>query len=320
VSAFVLTRFVAIVAIVAIASPDRAVAGSLDEISGFGDNPGKLKMFSYVPPGLPGGSPLVVVVHGCLQSARDVADHSGWIEMARTYRFALLFPQTSKENEPTFGCFRTWEPAYQQRDAGEPKSIQQMVAWLIDRENLDERRVFITGVSSGGLVTNGMLAAYPDLFAAGAAQSAYPYRCASTYSEIPACAAGEYRPSDGWGALALQAYPDFDGHRPAVSIWHGDSDAVIRPTNLALQLEQWTTAIGIDSTADEVEVIEGHLRRRYNDANGIARVETYEIRGLGHAFAIDPDGTPACGKTADYFADAGICSALWIARWFGIVR
>jgi poly(3-hydroxybutyrate) depolymerase len=42
----------------------------LIEISSFGSNPGNLRMLTYVPPQLPASAPLVVVLHGCLQTAR----------------------------------------------------------------------------------------------------------------------------------------------------------------------------------------------------------------------------------------------------------
>ena len=41
----------------------------LVEISGFGTNPGALKMFAYVPEPLPRAPALVVVLHGCGQTA-----------------------------------------------------------------------------------------------------------------------------------------------------------------------------------------------------------------------------------------------------------
>ncbi|WP_262266240.1 hypothetical protein [Microvirga yunnanensis] len=49
----------------------------LTEISAFGSNPGNLRMLTYVPPQLPDSAPLVVVLHGCLQTARAYDEGSG---------------------------------------------------------------------------------------------------------------------------------------------------------------------------------------------------------------------------------------------------
>ncbi|WP_449426255.1 hypothetical protein [Rhodanobacter lindaniclasticus] len=55
----------------------------LVEATDFGSNPGHLRMFYYVPPPqLPADAPLVVVAHGCLQTAQEMADTSGWVELA----------------------------------------------------------------------------------------------------------------------------------------------------------------------------------------------------------------------------------------------
>ncbi|MCG6948055.1 MAG: PHB depolymerase family esterase [Acidobacteria bacterium] len=298
-----------------------ASSSTLREIESFGSNPGHLQMFVHVPRDLPENAPLVVVPHGCFQSAQDVADNSGWVEMADLHDFALVFPQTSKANEPNGGCFRTWQPEHQKRGAGEPLSVRQMITWAVEHHQLDDNRVFIAGMSSGGLLTGVMLATYPDVFAAGAPQSAYPYRCANSYDELKPCAEGaRHLPGEAWGDLVLNAYAEFSGVRPRVSIWHGETDPLIAPANLHLQLEQWATAAGVDQDADDVERVGGHVRKRYNNSDGKPVIETYMVQGMGHAIAVDPDGTPGCGVAAPFFVDAGICSAFWIARWFGIAR
>jgi len=298
-----------------------AVSSPLLEVENFGSNPGHLQMFIHVPPDLPDDAPLVVVAHGCFQSARDVAENSGWVEMADTFKFALVLPQTSKVNEPAGGCFRTWQPEHQKRGAGEPLSVQEMVAWMLEHHPLDTDRVFMTGMSSGGLITGVMLATYPELFAGGALQSGYPYKCALSFEDLKPCAAGERElTAEAWGDLVRSASPNYSGPRPVVSIWHGDSDPLISPVNLSLQVEQWAEVMGIDPIADEIEMIEGNERQRFNDPAGHQMVETYLIRGMEHAMAVNPDGAPRCGVAAPFFAGTGICSALWIARWFGIIR
>ena len=67
------------------------VAG--EEVYGFGSNPGGLKMFSYVPANLPPRPALVVVLHGCGQSAAGYDLGAGWSTLAKRYGFALLMPE-----------------------------------------------------------------------------------------------------------------------------------------------------------------------------------------------------------------------------------
>lgn len=297
-------------------------ASSLQEITDFGPNPGDLRMFVAMPPDLPGRSPLVVLAHGCLQTAQDIADMSGWVELAMTHRFALMLPQTSKDNDSFAGCFRTWEPAHQQRGAGEPLSVAKMIEWMITHHAIDRHRIFMTGLSSGGQLTNVMLATYPELFAAGAPQSSFPYKCATSFQQVAPCCLGKVtHSSKEWGDLARSAYAGYQGRRPRVSIWHGSADPLLLIANLDTQMEQWTDVLGVDDVADDV-VSEGRLSRwQYTDASGRVRVETNTIRGMGHAVAIDPSAQPQpCGKLRPYAEDVRVCAAARIAQWFGIAH
>src|SRR3954462_11618439 len=89
-----------IAAVVAAASPAGA---ALTPVASFGANPGALKMYEYVPAGLPAGSPLVVVLHGCTQTAAAM-ENAGWDQLADQYHFAVLYPEQQSANNPV-ECF-----------------------------------------------------------------------------------------------------------------------------------------------------------------------------------------------------------------------
>jgi poly(3-hydroxybutyrate) depolymerase len=63
------------------------------EETGFGSNPGNLRMFSYVPAGIELEAPLIVVLHGCKQQGVTFARDAGWLELADQSKFALLLPE-----------------------------------------------------------------------------------------------------------------------------------------------------------------------------------------------------------------------------------
>src|SRR5262245_23214579 len=75
-----------------------AAPGLMVETVGLRDNPGGLRMFTYAPAGLMKDAPLVVVLHGCGQSAEGHAAAAGWIEAAERYRFAVLAPEQGLSN------------------------------------------------------------------------------------------------------------------------------------------------------------------------------------------------------------------------------
>ncbi|OYW89826.1 MAG: hypothetical protein B7Z13_16060 [Caulobacterales bacterium 32-67-6] len=302
------------------ASSAQPPAQPLQEVERFGGNPGNLRMYLYKPPALPRGAPLVVLVHGCTATARETGVQSGWLRLADEHRFAVLLPETSRANEPLGGCFRTWEPEHQARGAGEPLSIRQMIAYAQKHDHLSKRHVFITGMSSGGHVVNVMLAAYPDLFAAGAPLASFPYKCALKLSDLRPCATGEVRrtPTE-WGALVRGAYPGFHGRRPRVQIWHGDEDPLINVAGQARQAAQWRNVLGLAEPG--VEGMRAGLPVvRYANPKTGAVVETVTVPGMGHAMPVDPGPAKGqCGETGPYASDVGVCAAFWIGRFFGII-
>lgn len=90
---------------------DTAIASRLTEWAGFGSNPGALRAYRYRPEGLEPGAPLVVVLHGCTQSAAAYDLGSGWSRLADRHGFALLFPEQQRANNANlcFNCFRPFE-------------------------------------------------------------------------------------------------------------------------------------------------------------------------------------------------------------------
>src|SRR5580704_5536630 len=75
--------------------PDR-----LADLEEFGTNPGDLGARTYIPTDLRDGAPLVVVLHGCSQTAVDADNDGGWSKLADRAGFALLFPEQGRTNNP----------------------------------------------------------------------------------------------------------------------------------------------------------------------------------------------------------------------------
>jgi len=111
-------------------------------------NPGNLIGRFYVPEDLAAGAPLVVVLHGCTQNAAAYDHGSGWSRLADKNGFALLFPEQQRANNSNL-CFNWFEPGDTARDQGEAASIRAMIAAMVEAHGIDERRIFVTGLSAG---------------------------------------------------------------------------------------------------------------------------------------------------------------------------
>ena len=130
----------------------RDLRSPLLEVRGFGSNPGDLRMFAFAPAKLQQSRALVVVLHGCGQTAAGYDHGAGWSSLARHYGFALLMPQQQPANNAS-GCFNWFNKDDVTRGHGEACSIRQMIARMVRDYGIDQRRIFVTGLSAGGAMT-----------------------------------------------------------------------------------------------------------------------------------------------------------------------
>jgi poly(hydroxyalkanoate) depolymerase family esterase len=320
--------FLALVACSSPSEPERdedtrsvtsAVTPTLVEVTGFGSNPGALKMFEYVPAGLAAGAPLVVVLHGCTETAAS-ASVTGWSDLAEQAKFAVVYPEQQTLNNPA-KCFN-WageygDPANVQRGKGENLSIKQMVDKAIAAHGADPKRVFVVGFSAGGGTAAIMAATYPDVFAGGATLAGIPFDCTTTYAEVNGCMKpGKTKSAADWAALVKAADPGFAGPWPRMSIWQGAADTTVAPANRMELVKQWAGVHGVDPAAPVTDTVDGHSHAVYKDSSGNVAVETYEVAGMAHAVPVVPGA--ACGTAGAYAVDKGICAAGRIASFFGL--
>ena len=289
----------------------------LSDLTTFGSNPGALRSRVYIPEKLPAKAPLVVVLHGCTQTAAGYDYGSGWSRLADEQGFALLFPQQQRSNNPNL-CFNWFVPDDIRRGQGEARSISQMIETFVVAHGLDRRRIFITGLSAGGAMTSVMLATYPELFAGGAIIAGLPFGGATTVPE----AFERMRGQDVRSKLRLQSLVrDASAHSgpwPTVSVWHGSADGTVDLSNAEAIVDQWREVQGLSKTPANSEMVDGHRRRFWRDAKGKVLIEEYIIAGMGHGTPLNT-GEAGLGNGGAFMLDVGISSTRHIARFWGLV-
>jgi poly(hydroxyalkanoate) depolymerase family esterase len=292
-----------------------ATASRLTQFDGFGDNPGKLRMLAYLPQHIPVGAPVVVLLHGCGQTAAGFAADSGWVARADSLRFPLILPEQSEANNAG-RCFQWFQPANTTRNRGEAASIAGMTRAAIARFGADASRVFIVGLSAGGAMAAAMLAAYPDLFAAGASVAGLPVGAARSGMQamLRMASAGPDRTPQAWAEQVRAAAPSgFTGPWPRLSIWQGRADTTVAPENGNLLATQWRALHGLDAPAMAEQVLNGIQHRTWPDGKQ-RLVELWSIPDLPHAY---PAGTRvvAAGR---FVEQAPVDATAGIARFFGL--
>jgi poly(hydroxyalkanoate) depolymerase family esterase len=270
----------------ALATP--AAAAALTRVTSFGTNPSNLNMYVYVPDRVAAKPALLVAIHYCTGSASAV--FSGYardyVTAADKYGYVIVFPETTRSGQ----CFDVWSPQALTRGGGsDPVGIVSMVNYAKQKYNVDPARVFVTGFSSGAMMTNVMAAEYPDVFTAGSAFMGVPATCFATGSATSTwnsqCSGGQIsKTAQQWGDAARAMYPGYTGKYPRMQLWHGSTDTTLSYNNFAEEIKQWTNLHGLSQTPALTDKPQSSwTRTRYGTNTVQAPVEGVSVSGVGHA-------------------------------------
>ena len=280
---------VVVAAVLLLARP--AAAASLTEITSFGSNPSQLRMFVYVPATVTAKPAIVVAVHYCHGDGPAFFAGSQFDELADRYGYIVIYPSVTQASD---GCFDVASAASLTHNGGSDSlGIVSMVTYVEQHYNGDPSRVYATGVSSGGMMTNVLLGSYPDVFKAGAAFAGVPFGCFAVNPDAlrwsNACATGTVtHTAQEWGDLVRAAYPGYTGARPRIQLWHGTNDEVLNYVNFGEAIEQWTNVHGVSQTPTSTDTpATGQTRTRYTTSGGTVVVEAYSLAGTPHNLPVD---------------------------------
>ena len=303
-----------------------ASAASLVEISGFGQNPTNLRMHVYAPDTLAAPPPILVAIHYCTGSGPAFFSGTEFHTLADQYGFIVIYPSATRSGQ----CFDVSSSQALHRNGGsDPVGIMSMVTYVIQSYGANANRVYVTGASSGAMMTNVMIGNYPDVFKAGAAFMGVPHSCFATTDGSmwnTQCANGQrIMTAQQWGDLARNAFPGFSGARPRMQLWHGTADTTLRYPNFGEEIKQWTNVLGVSQTPSFTDTPQsGWTRTRYGGTGIGAPVEGISVNGVGHSlplagqarmaiqfFGLDTGGGGGTGTTVWLEAERGIVGANW---------
>ena len=298
-----------------------AVPSPLVEIGQFGTNPGALKMFTFVPEHLQRAPALVVVLHGCGQTAAGYDLGAGWSTLAKRYGFVLLMPEQQASNNANT-CFNWFNPGDVARGHGEAASIRQMIARMVAEHKIDSRRIYVTGLSAGGAMTSVMLATYPEVFAGGAVIAGLPFGIAGNVREaLNGMMQSSPRSPRELGDLVRKA-SKHKGPWPKLSVWHGSADRTVHPANGDEIVKQWLDVHGLESAPMSSGDVDGYPRDVWWNADGETVIESYTITDMAHGTPLGrgTNGDESYGVAGPFLIEAGISSSYHIANFFGLTE
>lgn len=201
-------------------------------LTGPGDNNTlkRLSYWLYLPdhPPTPEALPLVVMLHGCDQSATQFADGTRMNHWAQKLGYAVLYPQQSRSAHP-HRCWKWYDRATQQ-GGGEVGLIVGMIGKVMGSYPIDRKRVYISGLSAGAGMANIVALHHPELFAAIGLHSGPLFGAGhSTLGALGVMKHGASHRVDSAIEEILHARPGFPA-LPTMLI-QGEDDDVVRPIN-----------------------------------------------------------------------------------------
>lgn len=256
--------------------------------------------------------PLVLMLHGCMQKAEDLATASGMNDLADQNNFLVVYPEQVAAANP-LSCWNWFDPKHQSRDEGEPALIAAVIKDIRATYSVDAKRIYVVGISAGAAMAVVMAANHPELFAGLGVIAGEEYKAATTVEAgLASMKVGGPDPNQQ-GLLAYQAMQKSSGaakKRMPVIAFHGTKDPYLNPLNTDQLIAQWAQtndylddgkdndSVSIQSSNETKGVVPNgysYTRGQYRDSNGRLLMEKWMVEGLGHAWP----GSP----TANQFAD-----------------
>jgi acetylxylan esterase len=270
-------------------STARAASASLVQVTNFGTNPTGLQMWLYVPTSVKPHPSILLALHYCTGNGPAFFSGTEFANLADQYGFIVIFPSVTRSGQ----CWDVYSNQGLARNGGSDNTgLISMLTYVEQHNNGDPNNVYVTGASSGAMMTNVMLAEYPDVFKAGSAFMGVPYHCFATGAASAtsgstwnsACANGQISMTpQQWGDLVRAADPGYTGARPRMQLWHGTADPTLYYANFGEEIKQWTNVLGVSQTPSFTDSPQSSWTRTRYGSTGIgAPVEGISVQGAGH--------------------------------------
>ena len=261
-------------------------------LSGMSDR-GTLRRMSYwlyVPdkPPADNGLPLIVMLHGCDQTATLFAEGTRMNQLAEAAGYAVLYPQQSVSTHP-HRCWKWYDRATQQ-GAGDVPMIVGIVNKVVAAYPIDRSRIYICGISAGAGMANIVALNHPEIFAGLGVHSGPSFGAGhSTIGALAVMQHGSGARVDGAIEEVLDKRAEFSP-LPTILI-QGEDDHVVRPINQVQLARQAMLVNRLPADSPEqVKVKLGtrrghgyHLRDVYRGRKVMLRVA--RIAELKHAWS-----------------------------------
>lgn len=268
--------------------------------------------------------PLVVMVHGCQTTAQQEMELTRFNRLAERERFVVLYPEVDAVGQqlpgPLNHCWNFFEPTAYFRGGNDPAAIAVMTRQVMADLDIDPERVYLVGVSAGGLMASASAATHSDLYAAVAIVASAGYADGTCFTT------GVGTPVEVNALLAFQQMGPRARVVPAITIG-SDADQAFPATctEKALQQSLRTNNLVLSGTQDAPLSLTSASVRDEQVPNGLAYTvstfldpdaclvgESWVIHGMPHAW---PGGADYGGYTDTRAPDGAEATWSFLQRY-----
>jgi poly(3-hydroxybutyrate) depolymerase len=261
-------------------------------------NGGTLSGYVYWPasqPVLGGKRALVMVLHGCQQTAAgDVIDTGAdkgfnWTTVAERYGALILAPNATG-NVSGSHCW-DYSLARHQRTSGHDGVLLNLVSRFLGdaRYAIDPRQVYVTGLSSGGAQSMVLACLAPDVFAGVGINAGPPP--GTTTLQIGSVPSGFTATTAAGKCTAMAGAEQGKFATQIASVIWGSNDYTVAPAYGPLDAAAMRIAYGgVFSKGAAVALAGGGSNTPYTDNDGKLRTSEIVVSGMGHAWPAGPGG------------------------------
>ncbi|KAK2048086.1 PHB depolymerase family esterase [Colletotrichum somersetense] len=261
---------------------------ALQRVNEWGANPTGLTMDISVPANLAPNPAIILALHLCGGSGQAYSQQANYITASEQKGFIVIYPSSTHDNN----CWDVASNATLKHDGGgDSNGLANMVRYAIAQYKADPKRVFVTGSSSGCMMTNVLSATYPDIFAAATCYSGVAAGCvAGSPGSSPTTSDGKcanalvIKTGAQWADQVRDMFPGYTGNYPRIQTYHGTADGLVRPPNLGEQLKEWSTIHNVSFTTNVTNSPDpGYTRIIYGDGT---QVQGISAQGVGHTVPV----------------------------------
>jgi len=242
----------------------------------------RMRYWLYLPNNRPEkGMPLVVMLHGCQQTATQFAQGTRMNLHAEKMGCAVLYPQQLISSHP-HRCWKWYERATQD-GGGDVPPIIGIIHKVLTQYDIDRSRIYVAGISAGAGMANILALNHPRLFAAIGLHSGPVFGAGhSALGALSVMKNGALGMGADLAAHAiLQRHPQFPG-MPAI-LFQGESDNVVKSINQIQLTRQSLLLNRLSGPAKSTEKRHYWLLDYYDGRKLLLRVA--QVEKLEHAWS-----------------------------------